>query len=302
MNSISCIKAGIILSACCLIIATMIKCSTDKTPDNEEQGDIQYVFQWDQLLPGYPAPTQLRYCFYPIDGGSTIQMDYNNTARLNFTLPPARYRLLVFNCDADNIAFRNMQSFETAEAYIPITKAANETQTGTIPLYGIAVDELEIKGGDNESITFTPRPLVRNLSIDIKVDGIENVAGCKGAISGMPASISLSKQVVADNTQTDITFETTPSKEGVNTNILILGKPKEKGEEQPVPTTHEIVLNFTLSDGSTTSSQIDLGTSLDETNGNSIDVSIEASVIPGPSFTVKINHWEVASGDKLIIE
>lgn len=301
MNIRNYIETGIAFMACCLII-TLVKCSTNETPDVEEQGNAEYSFKWDSLLKRFPAPERLRYCFYPTDGGSMIQMD-DNADGLRFTLPPARYKLLVFNCDAANIAFKNMNNFETAEAYIPATKAADGIQSGTIPLYGIAIEELEIKRGSNEPIEFKPEPLVRSLSITIKVEGMEHITSCKGTINDMSNTLNLSKQEVVADATTDQTFETTPSEEGVSANILMLGKPKEKGEEQPDAPTHEVTLDFTLSDGSTASSTVDLGTSLDETEGQDIDVAIEANVTPpGPNFTVTINRWEVTSGDSLIIE
>lgn len=309
MDIQNCIKTGIAFTICC-IITTLIKCSKEKTPDLEQQGHVQYSFKWEKLLKGYPVPGQVRYCFYPADGGSVIQMD-DDANGMSFTLPPARYKLLVFNCDADGIAFRNTNKYETAEAYIQTAKAADELQAGQVPLYGIALEELEIKAGDNELVEFVPEPLVRNLSIKIKVDGMEKMVSCKGTISGMSTSINLSKQEIMAEETADLTFETTPSEEGVQANILMLGKPKEQGEEPPVqpgepgqPETpaHEVTLDFTLSDGSNSSSTIDLGTSIDETEGHDIDVAIEATVVPGPTFTVKINHWEVAAGDSLIIE
>lgn len=297
------IETGIACMVCCLIV-TLVKCSTNETPDVEEQGNVEYSFKWDSLLKRFPAPKRLQYCFYPTDGGSMIQMD-DDADGLRFSLPPARYKLLVFNCDAANIAFKNMNNFETAEAYIPATKAADGIQKGTIPLYGIAIEELEIKRGSNEPITFKPEPLVRSLSITVKVEGMEHITSCKGTISGMSSAINLSKQEVVANATTDQTFETTPSKEGVSANILMLGKPKEKGEGEELPDAvppHEVTLDFSLSDGSTASSTIDLGTSLDDTEGHNIDVAIEANVTPGPNFTVTINRWEVTSGDSLIIE
>lgn len=300
MNILNYIKTGIVFTVCCIII-TLVRCSTEKTPDLGKQGDIQYSFKWDKLLKGHPVPERVRYCFYPTDGGSVIQME-DDADELSFTLPPARYKLLVFNCDAADIDFRNINKFETAEAYLQTTKAAENAQTGKIPLYGVVVEKLEIKAGSNELIEFTPEPLVRNLSIKVKVDGMEKITNCKGTISGMSTSINLSRQEIVTGEKTDLTFETTPSEEGVNANILMLGKPKGKGEEQPEPPTHEVTLDFTLSDGSNASSTIDLGTSIDETEGHDIDVAIEATIVPGPTFTVKINHWEVVAGDSLIIE
>lgn len=300
MSIQDCIKTGIVLTVFCIIF-TLIKCSTTNPPIEQKQGDVQYSFKWDKLLEGYAAPGQLRYCFYPTDGGSVIQMD-DDADGLNFTLPPARYKLLVFNCDAAGIAFKNTNKFETAEANIQPTKAVDGIQSGAIPLYGIAVEELIIKEGDNDPIEFTPTPLVRSLSIKVKINGMENITACKGSISGMSTSINLSKQEIVEGTKTDLPFETTPSEEGVKANVLIMGKPVEKGEEQPDAPTHEVTLDFTLSDGNNASSTIDLGTTLEETEGHTVEIEIEATVVPGPIFTVKINSWEVAPGDKMIIE
>ena len=173
MNIQNCIKTGIVFTICCIII-TLIRCSTEKTPSLDKQGDIQYSFKWDKRLKGYPAPERVRYCFYPTDGGSVIQME-DDADELSFTLPPARYKLLIFNCDAADIDFRNTNKFEIAEAYLQTTKAAESAQAGKIPLYGVVVEELEIKAGSNELIEFTPEPLVRNLSIKVKVDGMEKM-------------------------------------------------------------------------------------------------------------------------------
>ena len=104
MNIQNCIKTGIVFTICCIII-TLIRCSTEKTPSLDKQGDIQYSFKWDKRLKGYPAPERVRYCFYPTDGGSVIQME-DDADELSFTLPPARYKLLIFNCDAADIDFR----------------------------------------------------------------------------------------------------------------------------------------------------------------------------------------------------
>ena len=43
MNIQNCIKTGIVFTICCIII-TLIRCSTEKTPSLDKQGDIQYSF------------------------------------------------------------------------------------------------------------------------------------------------------------------------------------------------------------------------------------------------------------------
>ena len=111
------------IAACILMIITcFIKCSTKEEPEQSSYGFISYSLKWEQALSGHESPKKVRYCFYPLEQGAMTQIE-GDADGLKFTLPPDKYRLLVFNCDADNIAFRNMNTFETAEAYIPATKA-----------------------------------------------------------------------------------------------------------------------------------------------------------------------------------
>ncbi|RHJ78701.1 DUF5119 domain-containing protein [Parabacteroides sp. AM08-6] len=300
MDSKSFLSAGIVFMTL-IIVVSMIKCTDEKGEEEQLQGNVYYSFNWNNVLSETSAPQHLRYCFYPIESGSVIQMD-DDADGMSFTLPPARYKVLIFNCDADNIAFRNTNKFETAEAYIPETKSKNIEHSGDIPLYGIVNEELIVKAGENSPIEFIPVPLTRKVSIHIKVDGMEHITECKGSISGMATTINLSKQEVLPEATTEIPFQTTTSEEGVDANILMLGKPTEEGETPPVISSHEVKLDFTLTDGSTASTAIDLGNSIEETEGSTIDVSIEATVAKGIAFTVNVKQWKVAPGDKLTIE
>lgn len=299
MNGNKYLSAGIMVLIF-YMLTTLVRCSEEKKSEKDLQGNVYYSFNWSKALLGHSVPQRLRYCFYPTDGGSVIQMD-DDADGLNYTLPPAQYRVLVFNCDAADISYRNMNKYETAEAFIPATKTHDGTQSVAIPLYGIA-SELTIKAGENNPVQFTPQLLVRSINIGIKVNGMENVTGCKGSISGMFTALNLSQQQVVPDVTATIDFTATPSAEGVNANILMLGKPKEEGEDQPAAPPHEVTLDFTLTDGSTASTSIDLGNSIEETDGSKVDVIIEATVNKSPVFTIKINRWEVATGDSLIIE
>ena len=107
------------IAVCILMIITcFIKCSSEEKPEQSSYGFIWYSLKWEQAMSGYESPKKVRYCFYPLEKGAMIQIE-SDTSGLKFTLPPDTYRLLVFNCDADNIQFRNMNSYETAEAFIP---------------------------------------------------------------------------------------------------------------------------------------------------------------------------------------
>ena len=113
------------IAVCILMIITcFIKCSSEEKPEQSSYGFIWYSLKWEQAMSGYESPKKVRYCFYPLEKGAMIQIE-SDTSGLKFTLPPDTYRLLVFNCDADNIQFRNMNSFETAEALFILSRNNN---------------------------------------------------------------------------------------------------------------------------------------------------------------------------------
>lgn len=286
-----------------LIITCFIKCSPEDKSEQSSYGFISYSLKWEQAMSGYKNPQKLRYCFYPQEKGAMTQIE-GNADGLQFTLPPDKYRLLIFNCDADNIQFRNMESFETAEAYIPETKASGSVTSGRTPLYGIAINDLKVEAdeGTQNKREFSPTPLIREVTLDIKVDGMEYIKDCKGGLSGVPSAFNLSKLEIVPDKTTTVNFETTPSKEGVKANIMILGTAPKHGETPPATPTNEVKLDFTLTDGSTSSSTLDLGESIGTTEGNNVNVDVSVTVEKTASFTVKINKWEVSAGDNMVIE
>lgn len=286
-----------------LIITCFIKCSPEDKSEQSSYGFISYSLKWEQAMSGYKNPQKLRYCFYPQEKGAMTQIE-GNADGLQFTLPPDKYRLLIFNCDADNIQFRNMESFETAEAYIPETKASGSVTSGRTPLYGIAINDLKVEAdeGTQNKREFSPTPLIREVTLDIKVDGMEYIKDCKGGLSGVPSAFNLSKLEIVPDKTTTVNFETTPSKEGVKANIMILGTAPKQGETPPATPTNEVKLDFTLTDGSTSSSTLDLGESIGTTEGNNVNVDVSVTVEKTASFTVKINKWEVSAGDNMVIE
>lgn len=295
---------GILFSTSFIIILIVTGCNKDKSPE-VDRASINYSFKWSEVLVGRPVPKRLSYCFYSLENGSMLQFE-SDSSGLKTSLPPDKYKLLIYNCDVSHIEFRDMDKFETAKACILASKATQRTGGGVDPLYGVAIEELIVKQGKETPAEFTPTPLVREVNLHIKVQGANYITSCKGSLSGVAASLSLSRQEVIPDNPATVHFEATPSAEGASANVMILGKPfkkEEGGGEPPVELPkNEVVLDFTLKDGSTVSSTIDLGDSINNTEGGDIQVDVEATVEQGPVFSITITHWEVASGDSLTIE
>lgn len=303
-------KDGLFIKATIALLclaSVLINGSCDNAPGAEfEPGFIEYSIDWSEVLQSAAPPQVVRYCIYPSGNGAMIQME-GDSKGFELTLPEDEYRLLVFNCDADNIEFRNLDSFDNAEACIPTSasKADGGAPVATataIPLYGVVVNSLKIKKGESKRALFTPTPLVGNVLLNIDVKGMEYVASCKASLSGVPSSLNLSKHAVVPNKPTTVTFNTERSEKGVSANIMILGIPGKQGEKPVEPVNNVLILDMTLIDGTTASASADLGDKLADIDSPDVVLDVEASVTKSPDFTVHILRWEIALGDSLIIE
>lgn len=285
----------------------MSTCSCDKTPDPVvEQGFMTYSFDWQKALPEYPLPGNLRYCFYPSNNGAMIQMDSDNAEKLRFTLPPDRYQVLIFNCDSNAVPVRKLDKFDECEAFLPpVTKATETVQAGQMPLYTVVIDTLVITPAQDTEIRLTPEPLTRHIDVKVHINGMEYVKDCSGSLSGVVTAINLSTRQIVPNSPTTVTFDTKRTDEGVQGSALVLGvvtpEPEEELPEQP---SNQVTLDFTLDNGHTVSSTVDIGEQLELVDNEAphVDVEIDASIQPGPTFTVVLNSWKVGPGDTSVIQ
>lgn len=298
-------KTNIILKtsiASLLILALVLECSCERSeaPERISSGFITYTLRWDSAIPGFPIPEKIRYCIYPSEGGPMIQTD-GDASGIKLALPPGTYKMLVFNYDAHNIDFRNMSSFDKAEAYIAQTKATEAGSPAITPLYGFIIDSLEVTPDEDNSETLKPTPLVRHVTFSVKVDKPEEIQACEGSLSGVSTSLNLSTRKVMTQTATKVKFDMETSDKGANGDLIILGTAASPEEEQK-PATHQVTIDFTLSDGSTVSSTADLENKLDEIETPHINVTINATVEKSPNFKIRLNNWEIAPGEETTID
>ncbi len=175
-------KTSIILKitiAILFITSLVIECSCERSdePKKESTGFITYTLRWDSVIPGFPAPEKLRYCIYPSEGGPMIQTDGDANSMMLF-LPPATYKILVFNYDAKNIDFRNMSRFDEAEAYISSLEDLEACQDEVIPLYVATIRSVEVEGDTekHKELTLSPFFLSKDSSLNLSNErkGIAN--------------------------------------------------------------------------------------------------------------------------------
>lgn len=287
------------------VLFCMNGCKCEKTPETvSDPGFMAYTFDWKNVLPGYPVPRTLRYCFYPSDGGALIQMDSDNMERMRFALPPDQYKVLIYNCDAEVIPVRNIKRFDESEAFLPTVsfKDATEADANQMPLYAVVIDTLLITPKLDKEIRLTPESLTQQIGVKVNIEGMEYIKECQSSLSGVVTAINLSTRKAVPDHPNTVVFETRKTEKGIEGNARVLGViSQEKTTDGQSELSHQITLNFTFIDGSTASSTVDLRNQLVaiDRGTNLIDIEIDALIKRDPGFSVTLHGWKAELGNIL---
>lgn len=76
---------------------------------------IKLLVDWD-MAPG-ASPAGLAACFFPIGEGEIWRFDLPSPNGGNISLPPGKYRMLLFNNDTSDVFFKDVDSYMDYDAY-----------------------------------------------------------------------------------------------------------------------------------------------------------------------------------------
>ncbi len=272
-----------------VILCSLIKCSCgeEETP-KARYGFVTFTTQWNSLLPGHMTPKTLRYCFYPSGNGAMIQTegDANN---LKFALPPDTYRVLVFNCDVENIEFSSMQKFDAAEA--SLNSSAEQKEYMPSPLYAVTIDQLTVSPGNTTSLSIEPKPLMQHIVFNIKVENGQSIRHCSASLSGISPAIKFRNRNRKDSSSVSIPFSMEKTDEGFMRNILLLDAQNDTATKRSE--SNMLKLDFLLTNNRIVSSTVDLGMLLSIHDNQNIQVEVNASIDNTSSTSITFRNWEV---------
>jgi len=77
---------------------------------------IQVVFDWRNAPDA--APESMRLYLYPSDGSKPFVYEFSDYHGGNIEVPAGRYRVICVNSDTESILYRNINSYDTFEAYV----------------------------------------------------------------------------------------------------------------------------------------------------------------------------------------
>ena len=180
---------------CWLLIILFSSCIYDDysgCPKKDGRKMVRINVDWH--LFDKEVPTGMTVMVFPWSGGAPQTVLTNEITHADFSLEPGKYRILVFNqstTEFGTLDFLGMDSYETARAVVQHTTSrwysrGDDEQIGVEPewLASDKLDEFEVSG-DFSEVTLTPKNVLSQIHVSVKVPGIKNLRYVRGSLTGI---------------------------------------------------------------------------------------------------------------------
>ncbi|WP_337500298.1 DUF5119 domain-containing protein [Segatella sp.] len=180
---------------CWLLTILFASCIYDDYSDCPQESDRKMVrVNVDWHLFDKEVPTGMTVMVFPWSGGAPHTVLTNEITHADFSLEPGRYRILVFNqstTEFGTLDFLGMDSYETARAVVQHTTSRWYSRGGD-ELIGVEpewlasdkLDEFDVSD-DFSEVTLTPKNVLSQIQVSVKVPGIKNLRYVRGSLTGI---------------------------------------------------------------------------------------------------------------------
>ena len=180
---------------CWLLTILFASCIYDDYSYCPQESDRKMVrINVDWHLFDKEVPTGMTVMVFPWSGGAPHTVLTNEITHADFSLEPGRYRILVFNqstTEFGTLDFLGMDSYETARAVVQHTTSrwysrGDDELIGVEPewLASDKLDEFEVSD-DFSEVTLTPKNVLSQIQVSVKVPGIKNLRYVRGSLTGI---------------------------------------------------------------------------------------------------------------------
>ena len=180
---------------CGLLIILLTSCIYDDYSGCPQKSDRKMVrVNVDWHLFDKEVPTGMTVMVFPWSGGAPHTVLTNEITHADFSLEPGRYRILVFNqstTEFGTLDFLGMDSYETARAVVQHTTSrwysrGDDELIGVEPewLASDKLDEFDVSD-DFSEVTLTPKNVLSQIQVSVKVPGIKNLRYVRGSLTGI---------------------------------------------------------------------------------------------------------------------
>ena len=180
---------------CGLLIILLTSCIYDDYSGCPQKSDRKMVrVNVDWHLFDKEVPTGMTVMVFPWSGGAPQTVLTNEITHADFSLEPGKYRVLVFNqstTEFGTLDFLGMDSYETARAVVQHTTSrwysrGDDELIGVEPewLASDKLDEFDVSD-DYSEVTLTPKNVLSQIQVSVKVPGIKNLRYVRGSLTGI---------------------------------------------------------------------------------------------------------------------
>lgn len=192
MKRFSCILALFLI----LGLLLSVGCRRDLRYDTPVDGLLEIALQWPD---GITKPENVKYAFYEASGKLFREYDKLGGETLRETLPEGTYRVIIYNTDANNVSYRGMDSYSTAEVFVDdVVGKASLSRSVVEPGRVFAVgkceefEQLTVKQNDTIVTRAKPVSLTKRISLKFSVTNVSDVVSVSGSLSGVAEGVFLS--------------------------------------------------------------------------------------------------------------
>lgn len=257
-------------------------CTSKRLDYRIPEGYAQIRLQWEDGV----APVGSRFYFYPAGGGDILVRECSAEG-FSGMLPAGEYRVIVSNTDALEVGFRNMERYETAEAYVLPAQANRSAgdyvgQPENLSLAAGLDDAatLVVENHGTLSTSASPRVCTKRVRMFFRIDDTAPVTECTGTFSGVSPSI-LCATGACSNSSARVGFTAAPGADeydyAVEISVLDLVEPVSGTP------THKLDLQLQKSDQTTSEVTIDLTETIREIveagGGIALDIPLDISLV-----------------------
>lgn len=180
---------------CWLLTILFASCIYDDYSDCPQESDRKMVrINVDWHLFDKEVPTGMTVMVFPWSGGAPHTVLTNEITHADFSLEPGKYCVLVFNqstTEFGTLDFLGMDSYETARAVVQHTTSrwysrGDDELIGVEPewLASDKLDEFDVSD-DFSEVTLTPKNVLSQIQVSVKVPGIKNLRYVRGSLTGI---------------------------------------------------------------------------------------------------------------------
>lgn len=269
-----------------VIVSGCVKATIEPRP---KEGKATLTFDWGSNA----KPGKVQVWLYGQDGNKTDMKECPNADKIEITLPAGKYKALAVNCDAPEIAYRNMDRYQTAEAYLITTRVC--VQVVQPSLVYTAQADLEIAGQDSVAYALIPVSHVKAMRLNLDFTGnIELIESCSAVIEGVSTGINLSQGGILSGGNGSHTASLSRADTRYQATVNLLGK--------DVDNVGSIVIEIAYKDGNTQSLRLDIDDELSAINtSGTVSVAI-ALTMEQIGAWASVTGWDIVPGGDMDME